>query len=155
MSPPPPPSPLNGAERSCSNRQVGQVSSQILGQGSSSCIPTRRLLFEALLANRYQVQRRSRLQRLNRNGIAPNDRGNRFQIARAVKRRPACQQFVKHGSKRIDIGCRIGVSSAAGGLLRGHVAEAAHDLPGLSKAIRSTEAFGQSEIDNLWRSVGG
>ena len=71
-----------------------------------------------------------------------------------AERRPAGEKFIEHRAKGIDIAGRADVAMPAGGLLRRHVAGAAHDDARLRQLAVVFHDLGQAEIGDP-RLIGG
>ena len=141
-----PPQSLPQADWSRFQRLVAQVAIEIVGQRRGRAVAIGRRLFERPHDDSLEFRRNLRVDPVRQCRLPFEHLEDRIQLVLFAKRRPAGEEFVKHGAKAIDIGARRNLGRIAAGLLGGHVARRAEDRAGLRFRAVILKDLGQPEI---------
>ncbi len=145
---------LHRSHRPRPDRFVRLVTPQVVGQLLGAGIAPRRLLAQALQADRLQIARDLRCQTRRRCRFLAHHADENDEL-RPLERRPARQALVQQRPQRINVRRRPRVAHLARRLLRRHVRRRPHDRPRLAHVPRLVvDALGQPEIRDLRRAVG-
>ena len=154
----PPPRPLQGAlpggRRPGADRLAGQEPPQVVGQLLGRGVAPRRLLGEALQADRLQVARDPRLEPRRRHHLLVDDLPEGLHDRRGLEGGPAGEHLVEDRSQRVDVGRRADLAGQPLRLLGGHVAGRPHHLAADGLAVLDLQPLGQAEVGDLRRAVG-
>ncbi len=149
----PSPGPLRPMDPPRQDRLARPISPQVLRQCGGVGIPPRRLLLEALQADRLDVARQARDQPRGGDRLDRLDLLERLQQRGGLERRPAGQQLVQDRAQRIHVRGRSDVPGVAPGLLGRHVAGRAQHRIGLRQPRLDVQRLGQPEVGDLGRAV--
>ena len=151
----PPPGPLRRRRPPRPDRPPLQEPPQVVAQVGRRAITPRRLLAQALQADRLQVARQARPQRPGRDRLGFEDQAEGLGLGLAPERRPAGQDLVERGPQRVDVGRRADIAVAAGGLLGGHVVRRAHPRPArVSSPASSSTLARPKSVSRGMKSLG-
>ena len=109
-------------------------------------VPPRRLLLQALQADRLQVARDRRIEPPRRHRLVADDLEHRVHRRGRLERRPAGDQGIERRPQRIHVGRRADLAPLAAGLLRRHVAGRPHDLARAGQPAVALHLLGQAEV---------
>ncbi len=101
---------------------------------------------KALLADRLQVPRHSRIEPPRRHRLITQDLEHRVHRRRRLERRTAGDHRVERGSERVHVCGRPNLTALARGLLRRHIAGRPHDLPRTGQATVNLHPLGEAEV---------
>ena len=144
----PEPGQPRGARRPGQDRFAGPESPQVLGQRVGARVAVGGALLQALQADHLQVARQRAPPSRRRDDRLVDDLHHRVPCRVALERRPAGERLVQDGPQRVDVGLHAD-ARAAGGLLGGHVAGSAEDLPGLGQAAVGADVLGEAEVGDF------
>ena len=146
----PPPGPLPGAlpggRRPGPDRAAGQVTVQVVGQFRGRGVPPRRLLLQALQADRLQVAGDPGvdLRGGRRRSLPDLQQGLGDRPAR--ERRPARQEGIEDGPQAVHVGRRRHRPALPRRLLGGHVRRRPDDRAGEGQLAGPADPLGQPEV---------
>ena len=142
------PEPLHLADRPRLDRFIQQEAIQVIRQLLRRGVAAAWLLFQALQADRFQVARRSRVQRARRHRLVVRDLSQRFVNRFAGEGRLGGQQEIKNCAQRIDIARRSNNDAFARRLLRWHEIRRAENLSARGQIRIKLDPFGEAKISN-------
>jgi len=114
------------------NRFVREESSQFISQVLGRLVAAGRLLLQTLQADRFQIERHSRIDCVRSDRLAVEHFGQSLLNRFANKRRPARQQMIENRTQRIDVALDSNTASLAIGLFGWQVVRRAEHLSGKS-----------------------
>ena len=121
---------------------------------SARCVPSARVLLQALEHDRLQVAVQPRPDRRRPRRLRLADLAEERQDIVARERRPAGEALVEDHPQAVHVD-RDGQVLAAGGLLRGHVLRRAQHLAGLGdRALAGRQPLRQAEVGDQPRPLG-
>ena len=109
-------------------------------------VPPRRLLLQALQADRLQVARNRCVEPPRRHRLVADDLDHRVHRRGRLERRPAGDQGIEGRPQGIHVGRRTDLAPLAPGLLRRHVAGRPHDLARAGQPAVALHLLGQAEV---------
>ncbi len=151
---PPAPAPAAG-ERSDRAGQYGPTvleTLQVSRQRQGGRVAARRLLFQTLQADRFEVARHGRVEQARADRLGVQNLPKRLHCRIRPKRRPPGQELVQNRSQAVDIGTPVDDRRSRLGLLGGHVTGRAEHRTRMRVALR-VQLLGQAEVGDLGDAI--
>ena len=137
------------------HRPAFQEIPQFIGELPRAGVALGGLFLQAFQADQFQVIRNLRHQLTRRHRVGAADQLQRFLLVGCLERRAPRQHFVKDRSQRVNVGRRPDLIVSAPCLFGGHVHGRADDPAFFDRVGVLIQPFGQAEVADLRRAIGG